>query len=319
MIINSMVSSVETYLPEKVLTNDDMSKIVDTNNEWIVSRTGIERRHIVADGEYNYDIAYKAAIKCLKTEGICADDIDCIIVATTTSADQCPATAVKVQHLLGARSAFAFDIQAACSGFIYGLSVADSFIKSQTAKKILLIGSDVMSQIADWKDRSTCVLLGDGAGACIVKHAINDQHKIVDVRLFSDGEKYDHILIHHSANNSNMGHMTMKGQEVFKSAIKCMGDSMNIILKENNMSIDDIDWIVPHQANARIIKSLCELNNYPLEKAIISIQEHANTSSATIPLAIKYGIEHNKIKSGDKLLLTAFGAGLTWGSSILKI
>ena len=325
MAITSMVSSIETYLPEKILTNDDLSKIVDTNNEWIVSRTGIEYRHIVAENECNYDIAYKAAIKCLQNEKISADDIDCIIVATTTSYDQCPATAVKVQSLLGAKSAFAFDIQAACSGFIYGLSIADSFIKSQTAKKILLIGSDVMSQVADWNDRSTCILLGDGAGACIVKpyyeSRSDDQlpHKLIDTCLFSDGDKYDNIMIHHSANNKHMGHITMKGQEVFKNAIKCMSESMEVILKKNNMSIDDIDWIIPHQANARIIKSLCELNNYPIEKAIISIQEHANTSSATIPLAIKYGMDHNKIKSGDTLLLTAFGAGFTWGSAILRI
>ena len=317
--MNSQISSIATYLPSKVLTNDDLSKIVDTNNEWIVTRTGIECRHIAEDKEYNYDLAVKTAIKTLQLENISAVDVDCIIVATTTPIDRCPSTAVKVQSLLGAKNAFAFDIQAACSGFIYGLSVADSFIKSQQAECILLIGSETMSKIVDWTDRSTCVLFGDGAGSCIVKRADNDEHRIIATKLYSDGDKYDQIVIHNSEKNNCMGHMTMKGSEVFKSAIRCMADSINNILCENNMTIGDMDWIVPHQANARIIKSLCELNGFPLEKAIISLQNHANTSSATIPLAIEHGINVGKIKSGDMLLLTAMGAGLTWGSAIVKL
>ena len=314
----SMISSIASYLPEKVLTNDDLSKIVDTNNEWIVSRTGIEKRHIVTD-EKNYDLAYKSALLTLEKEGITANDIDCIIVATITSADKSPATANKVQAMLGANNAYSFDIQAACSGFLYALNVADSFIKSGKANTILLIGADAMSLVTDWHDRSTCVLLGDGAGSCIVKRSNNASKRIVDINLYSDGTKYNQLIVHNSANNNFMGHMTMNGPEVFKSAIKCMSESMNKILSKNNMTIDNIDWIVPHQANARIIKSLCEMNGYPIEKAIISIQEHANTSSATIPLALTYGIECGKIKDGDTILLTAMGAGLTWGSSIVKI
>ena len=314
----SMISSIASYLPEKILTNDDLAKIVDTNNEWIVSRTGIERRHIVTD-EKNYDLAYKSSLLTLKKEGITANDIDCIIVATITSADKSPATATKVQEMLGAHNAYAFDVQAACSGFLYGLNVADSFIKSGKANTILLIGSDAMSLVTDWSDRSTCVLLGDGAGSCIVKSSGNTNSKIIDINLYSDGTKYNQIIVHNSAKNNNMGHMTMNGPEVFKNAIKCMGESMNKILSKNNMTIDNIDWIVPHQANARIIKSLCEMNGYPMEKAIISIQEHANTSSATIPLALSYGIECGKIKQGDTLLLTAMGAGLTWGAAIVRI
>ena len=316
--IYSMISSIASYLPEKVLTNDDLSRMVDTNNEWIVSRTGIERRHIVTN-EKNYDLAYKSALLTLEKEGITSKDLDCIIVATITSADKCPSTATKVQALLGASNAFVFDIQAACSGFLYGLNVADSFIKSGKANNILLIGSDTMSLVADWHDRSTCVLLGDGAGSCIIKKSNSNNNRIIDINLYSDGSKYDQIIVHNSANNNYMGHMTMNGPEVFKSAIKCMAESMNKILEKNNMTIYDIDWIVPHQANARIIKSLCEMNGYPLEKAIISIQEHANTSSATIPLALTYGINTGKVKEGNTILLTAMGAGLTWGASIIKI
>lgn len=314
----SMISSIASYLPEKVLTNGDLSKIVNTNNEWIVSRTGIERRHIVTD-EKNYDLAYKSALLTLEKERITSKDLDCIIVATITSADKCPSTAAKVQAMLRASNAYAFDIQAACSGFLYGLNVADSFIKSGEANNILLIGSDAMSLVTDWHDRSTCVLLGDGAGSCIVKQSNDINNRIVDINLYTDGSKYDQIIVHNSENNNCMGHMTMNGPEVFKSAIKCMGDSMKKILNKNNMTINDIDWIVPHQANARIIKSLCEMNEYPLEKAIISIQEHANTSSATIPLALQYGIDCGKIKNGNTILLTAMGAGLTWGSAIVKV
>ncbi|MBQ9441272.1 MAG: ketoacyl-ACP synthase III [Alphaproteobacteria bacterium] len=314
----SMISSIASYLPEKVLTNDDLSKIVDTNNEWIVSRTGIEKRHIVTD-EKTYDLAYKSALLTLEKEGITAKDVDCIIVSTITSSDKSPATANKVQAMLGANNAYAFDIQAACSGFLYGLNVADSFIKSGKDNTILLIGADAMSLVTNWHDRSTCVLLGDGAGSCIVKRSNNVDKRIVDINLYSDGTKYNQIIVHNSSNNKYMGHMTMNGPEVFKSAIKCMSESMHKILNKNNMTINDIDWIVPHQANARIIKSLCEMNGYPIEKAIISIQEHANTSSATIPLALTHGIECGKIKSGDTLLITAIGAGLTWGSGIVKL
>ncbi len=315
----SKVSGIATYLPEKVLTNDDLSKMVDTSNEWIVTRTGIEQRHIASDDEYTYDLAYKSAIKSLEQENLSAKSVDCIIVATTTPADKCPSTATKVQSMLGATNAFAFDIQAACSGFVYGLSIADSFIKTGKARNILLIGSETMSKVTDWSDRSTCVLFGDGAGSCIVSSTTNDEHKIIDTKLYSDGERYDQIVIHNSLKNGGMGHMTMKGAEVFKSAIRCMSDSMLDILRNNSMSIDDVNWIVPHQANARIIKSLCELNGYPLDKTIISLQKHANTSSATIPLAIDYGMQNGKIKKGDMLLITAMGAGLTWGSALVRL
>lgn len=315
----SAISGIASYLPEKVLTNDDLSKIIDTSNEWIVSRTGIERRHIASENEYTYDLAYKSAVKSLELSNLLPNDIDCIIVATTTPADKCPSTAVKIQSMLNAQKAFAFDIQAACSGFVYGLSIADSFIKANKAKNILLIGSETMSKVTDWSDRSTCVLFGDGAGSCIVRGTNSCNHRVIDTKLYSDGQRYDQIIIHNGLKNNGMGHLTMKGSEVFKSAIRCMSEAMDDILKCNNMSINDVDWIIPHQANARIIKSLCELNGYPLDKTIISLQEHANTSSATIPLAIDYGMKIGKIKDGDMLLITAMGAGLTWGSALVKL
>ncbi len=317
--LSSKISGIATYLPEKILTNDDLSKMVDTNNEWIVSRTGIEKRHIADDNEYTYDLAVKSAVKTLQQENLKATDIDCIIVSTTTPADKCPSTAVKVQSKIGAKNAFAFDIQAACSGFIYGLSIADSFIKSGQAKRVLLIGAETMSKVTDWTDRSTCVLFGDGAGSCILSKATDECHKVIAIKLYSDGDRYDQIVIHNSEKNNCRGHMTMNGSEVFKSAIRCMGEAVNDILNENDMTIDDVDWIIPHQANARIIKSLCEQNDYPIEKSIISLQNHANTSSATIPMAIDYGIKSGRIKSGNILLLTAMGAGLTWGSAIVKL
>lgn len=315
----SAISSLETYLPKKVLDNFDMMEIVETTNEWIIDRTGIERRHVVAPGEYVHDIASQAALKSIQSEGISPLDIDAVIVATTTSEKRCPSTAAKVQALIGANNAFAFDIQAACAGFVYALSVADSFIKSGTAKTILLIGADTLTLFTDWTDRSTCVLFGDGAGACIVKESLEDDCGIIASRLFSDGLKDDLIVIENSEKNDYRGHMTMQGRPVFKYAIEYMYDSMDKILKGNNMTFEDIDWIIPHQANRRILESMSKMKNVPMEKIIININENANTSSASIPLALRDAMEKGKVKKGDTLLLTALGAGLVWGSAIIKL
>lgn len=314
----SAISSLETYLPEKVLTNFDLANIVETTNEWIVDRTGIERRHIVEPGEFVHDIAAKAAVKSLRSEGISPLEIDGIIVATTTSEKKCPSTAAKVQAIIGADNAFAFDIQAACAGFVYSLSMADSLIKSETAKKILLIGADTLTLFTDWTDRSTCVLFGDGAGACIVKESA-DSAGFMASKLFSDGTKDGLIVIENSEKNENRGHMTMQGRSVFKYAIEYMYDSMDKILKEHNMTFNDIDWIIPHQANRRILESMAKMKNVPMEKIIISISEHANTSSASIPLALKDAMDKKIVKKGDILLLTALGAGLVWGSALIKL
>jgi 3-oxoacyl-[acyl-carrier-protein] synthase-3 len=316
----SIISSLETYLPEKVLSNYDLEKTIDTTHEWIFTRTGIEQRHIVEKGEYTHDIAAKAALKTIEKEGISPLDIDVIIVATATPEKRCPSSAVRVQSIIGARNAFAFDIQAACSGFIYAISIADSFIKSETAQNILLIGAETLSLFTDWTDRSTCVLLGDGAGACIVKEGRSeDKSGIIDVKLFSDGDKHDLITITNSEKNENRGYMTMQGRAVFKHAIEYMYDSMISILKKNNMTFDDIDWIIPHQANRRVLESMSKMKEVPLEKIILTIDKHANTSSASIPLAMKFSIDQGIIKKNNTLLLTAIGAGLTWGAAIVKI
>jgi 3-oxoacyl-[acyl-carrier-protein] synthase-3 len=316
----SIISSLEIYLPEKVVSNYDLEKMVDTTHEWIFSRTGIEQRHVVAEGEFTHDIAAKASLKTIEKEGISPIDIDAIIVATATPEKRCPSSAVRVQSIIGARNAFAFDVQAACSGFIYAMFVADSFIKADTAKKILLIGAETLTLFTDWTDRSTCVLLGDGAGSCIVKEGKpEDEAGIIDINLFSDGDKHELITITNSEKNENRGYMTMQGRAVFKHAIEYMYDSMISILKKNKMTFDDIDWIIPHQANRRVLESMSKMKGVPIEKVILTIDRHANTSSASIPLALKTSIDRGIIKEHSTLLLTAIGAGLTWGSAIIRI
>lgn len=317
--MKTIIKNLETYLPEKVVSNFDLMKTLDTSNEWIVERTGIERRHIVGEGEFSSDIGTKSALKTIESSGVSPLDIDAIIVATTTSEKRCPSCAVKIQSNIGARNAFAFDIQAACSGFLYGLSVADSFIQSNKAKNILLVGVDTLSLFSDWTDRSTCILFGDGAGSCLVQKGDDDSKGIIATKLYSDGDKHDFITIENSEKNDYRGHLTMMGRSVFKFAIEYMYQSIDEILRENNMTIDDIDWIIPHQANKRILESMSKMKGIPMEKMIISIQDHANTSSASIPLAMKDALDSGKIKNGDTILFTALGAGLVWGSAIIKI
>ena len=319
-ITTTKILSIESFLPSKVVSNDDLSQKLDTSHEWIYERTGIERRHIVDEGQFSSDLGYKAAKKVLDASGIAAEEIDAIIVATTTSDRRFPSCAAKIQGDLHATKAFAFDINAACSGFIYALALADSLIKSRSLKNVLLIGVDTLSLFVDWTDRSTCVLFGDGAGALILQSSNDTSSKtgIIATKLYTDGSKYDYILSNQGPQNDHRGFLTMAGKSVFKYAIEYMAKSMDEILAENNMTIDDIDWIIPHQANKRIIESLCKMKNFPIEKMILSIHEHANTSSASIPLAMKEAIDSGKIKRGDTLLLTAIGAGLVWGSAIIK-
>ncbi|MDR0552533.1 MAG: ketoacyl-ACP synthase III [Holosporales bacterium] len=316
----SIISSLETYLPPKVLTNDDLSKIVDTSDEWIVERTGIKKRHITEPGEFSAHVAIKAALKTLEAEGIDPLEIDSIVVATVSSEKRTPSCAVIVQDAIGARNAFAFDVQAACGGFMHALCVADSFIRSGSCKKVLTIGADALSKFVDWTDRSTCVLLGDGAGACIVKEAPdNSSSGIIDIKLYADGSKSGIMSIETSEKNDSRGYFTMQGRAVFKCAVDYMYDAMVAVLTKNNMTFDDVDWIVPHQANKRILEAMHKINGLPIEKVIITIEEHANTSSASIPLAIKKSMDDETIKKGDTLLIAAIGAGLVWGSAILRI
>ncbi len=319
--MRTIITSVGSSLPKKVVSNDDLSQTLDTSHEWIYERTGIERRHLVSDGEFASDLGAKAATDALQKAGICASEVDAIIVATATADRRFPSCACKIQGEIGAVNAFAFDVNAACSGFIYGLSIADSLIKTKSLKNVLLIGADTLSLFVDWSDRSTCVLFGDGAGAMLLQSSHEDtSNGIIATKLYSDGEKskHDYILANQGEQNDHRGYLTMNGKPVFKYAIEYMAMSMNEILAENNMTMDDIDWIVPHQANRRILESLCKMKDFPIEKVILYIHEHANTSSASIPLAMKCAIDDGKIKKGDTLLLTALGAGLTWGSAIIK-
>jgi 3-oxoacyl-[acyl-carrier-protein] synthase-3 len=314
------ITGISAYLPKKVITNDDLAKTLDTSHEWIYTRTGIEKRHVVSEKELASDLGIKAAKGIIEQTNLNPKEIDGIIVSTTTADRRFPSCACKIQGEIGAKNAFALDINAACAGFIYGLAVSDSMMKGLNLNTVLLIGAETLSKFVDWTDRSTCVLFGDGAGAFLLQ-ASTRRNSIIAAKLYSDGkkEKYNHILAHNGPQNDNRGYTTMEGRPVFKQAIDCMASSMNEILKENRMKIDDVDWIVPHQANRRILESLCKIRNFPLEKVIITTQEHANTSSASIPLAIKDGIDTGKIKKGDVILLTALGAGLVWGSAIIRI
>ena len=316
----SVILGIASFLPNKVLTNADLEKIVDTSDEWITTRTGIKTRHIVRENQYVHDISAKSAEKTLKTAGITPDMIDCVLIATTTSEKRCPSSAARVQDMIGAKNAFAFDIQAACSGFVYGLAIADSFIKSEMCQNVLLIGADTLTLFTDWTDRSTCILFGDGAGSCIVQAANDKERKgIIATRLYSDGSKHDLITIENSEKNCFRGYMAMHGQAVFKCGIENMYQAMVDVLGDVNMTFDDIDWIIPHQANKRIFDSMHKMKGIPIEKVILTIDHHANTSSASIPLAIDEAINSGKVKYGDTIMLTALGAGIVWSSAIIKL
>lgn len=315
------IASVASYLPEKVVTNDDLSKTLDTSHEWIYTRTGIESRHIAGPNELTSDLAIAAAKKAISQTSLDPNDIDAIIVSTTTGDSRFPSCACKVQGAIEARNAFAFDVNAACSGFIYAMAVADSMIKSMNLKNVLLIASETITKFVDWTDRSTCVLFGDGAGAFVLQQSDDDVSGIIATKLYSNGEddKFNSIVSHNGPQNDHRGYVTMAGRTVFKYAIDYMAMSMNEILEENNMTMDDIDWIIPHQANKRILESMCKMRDFPIEKVIITTQEHANTSSASIPLALCDALDKGTVKKGDTLLFTAFGAGLVWGSAIVRL
>ncbi len=313
------ISSIATYLPEKVLANDELPKELNTSHEWIYTRTGIERRHLV-ENERTADIGLKAAKKALESVDFRPEDLDAIIVSTTTHDQRFPSCAAKIQGLLGNTRAFAFDVSAACAGFVYGLSIADAMAKNMNLKNVLLIGSETLTRHVDWTDRSTCVLFGDGAGALLLQMDKNDDRGIIATKLYSNGdpEKHDYILSRDPEIEGSK-YLKMNGRPVFKYAIECMAQSMKEILEENKMTLDDIDWIVPHQANRRIIESMCKMHDLPLEKTVITTEGHANTSSASIPLAIRAAIDDGRIKEGQTLLLSALGAGLVWGSAIVKL
>jgi 3-oxoacyl-[acyl-carrier-protein] synthase-3 len=316
---NSRIIATGSYLPAKILTNEDLSKMVDTTDAWIVERTGIKKRHIAADGQLTSDIACLAAENALKKAGIGADKIEMIIVATTTPDLTFPSTATIVQSKLKAKNAFAFDVQAVCSGFVYALNIADNFIKSGQVKNALVIGADTLSRIIDWTDRSTCVLFSDGAGAVIIE-AIEDKNKgILAAKLYSDGDSCDILKTSGGVGfNQKAGHIQMAGKEVFRHAVEKMAKSINEILVNAKMTIADVDWLVPHQANIRILDMVASRLDLDKEKVIITLDQQGNTSAATIPLALDYSVSDGRIKADDIVVLEALGGGLTWGTILIR-
>ncbi len=310
------------YLPERVVTNQELADTVDTSDEWIRERSGIKRRHIAAEGEKTSDMAVAAARKAIAASDLDVAEIDLIIVATTTPDKVFPSTACIVQRQLGLRKIPAFDIHAACSGFIYALDVANRFVATGGAKSALIIGSETYSRILDWTDRSTCVLFGDGAGAVVLR--AGNEAGVISTHIHSDGEFEE--LLHVPAGISSgyedvqreAAFIQMKGNEVFRKAVSTLGSIAKETLSGNNVKQDDIAWLVPHQANLRIITAAAKKLGLPMERVIVTVDEHANTSSASIPLALDVAIGDGRIKRGELLLFEAFGAGFTWGSALVR-
>ncbi|WP_353286885.1 beta-ketoacyl-ACP synthase III [Wolbachia endosymbiont (group A) of Anthophora plumipes] len=314
----SFILSTGSYLPRKTLSNNEIASIVETSDKWIRQRTGIVQRHIADEGELTSDLAVNAAKSAIEKAKISVDEIDLIIVATTTPDKTLPSCATIVQSKLKCKNAFSFDVQAACSGFIYAVTAADSLIKSNNRiKYALVIGAEIMSRIVDWEDRSTCVLFGDGAGAVIIKSEMGSS-VIISTNLHSDGN-VDILCTNGGVSSTDdSGKICMNGREVFKHAVDKLTASVEETLRCNNLKITDIDWLIPHQANIRIIEAVVKKLDFPIEKVINTVDKHANTSAASIPLALDYAIQESKIKSGNLVLLIAIGAGLTWGSVLLR-
>ena len=321
-MIYSRITGTGGYLPEKVLTNSDLEKMVDTTDEWITDRTGIKKRHIVVDGETTCDLAEKAARNAMDAAGMTKDDIDLIVVATTTPDRVFPSTACLLQQRLDIHGCAAFDVQAVCTGFVYALGVADKFIKTGSAKNALVIGAETMSRTVDWTDRTTCVLFGDGAGAVIL--SASDEPGILSTHLHADG-KYEALLTMPAGVSQNPdlfksgeAYMQMKGNEVFKMAVNTLGRIVDETLEANNMQKSDIDWLVPHQANIRIINATAKKLNMSIDNVVVTVDEHGNTSAASVPLALDIAVRDGRIQKGQTVLLEAFGGGFTWGSALLK-
>ncbi len=321
--MKSKIIGTGICVPDGILTNKDLEKKVNTSDEWIVSRTGIRERRRTRNDEASSDLAFTAAKRALKDAGLHLDQVDLILVATATPNMLFPSTACLVQGKLGLKNVPAFDVSAVCTGFIYGLATADAFIKSGTYKTILLIGVDTLTKFIDYKDRTTCVIFGDGAGAVIIK--AGKEQGIIGSRLYADGSKWDYISLpaggsripSYRADKSNY-YLRMKGHDTFKVAVRGLGQAITELLKQCHASIGDIDIVVPHQANIRIIEALTRKLDYPPEKVFVNIQKYGNTSAASIPIALDEAVKSNRIKSKDIVLLTAFGSGLTWGASLIQ-
>lgn len=324
MTIRSVIRGVGSYLPANVVTNDELAKKVDTTDEWIQERTGIKQRHIAAQDETTSDLAIAAGRQALDRAGLDGQDIDLFVVATATPDQTFPATAAKVQAALGRPGVPSFDIQAVCSGFVYGLSVVDNFIRCGQAKSALFIGAETFSRILDWEDRATCVLFGDGAGAVVLTAeqgdgSVEDQG-ILSTHLHSDGRHHDLLYVDGGASSTQTtGYVRMEGREVFRHAVVNLAATVNEALVANEITIDAVDWLVPHQANKRILDSTAKKLRIDPSKVIVTVDQHANTSAASIPLALATGVNDGRIKSGQLVLMEAMGGGFTWGSALVRM
>ena len=319
----SRIAGTGSYLPEKVLTNDDLAKFVDTSDEWIASRTGIRERHVAAEGETTGDLGYHAAVRALEAAGVDAKELDLIIVGTTTPDLIFPSTACLIQHRIGADGCPAFDVNAACSGFIYALTVADKFIRSGAAKTALVIGSETLTRMVDWSDRTTCVLFGDGAGAVVLK--ADSETGILSTHMHADGGKKEllwnpvGVSVGFKPDEENAGvRINMSGNDVFKYAVKALDSVVEETLQANGLDRHAIDWLIPHQANLRIIEATAKRLDMPMERVIVTVDKHGNTSSGSVPLALDEAVRSGKVQRGQLVLLEAFGGGFTWGSALLR-
>jgi 3-oxoacyl-[acyl-carrier-protein] synthase-3 len=316
------IAGTGSFLPEKILTNRDLEKMVDTTHEWIHSRTGIDERHIAADDEFTVDLAEQAARNALEASGKSKDDIDLIIVATTTPDRVFPSTACLLQQRLDIHGCAAFDVQAVCTGFVYALGIADRFFKAGTNKCALIVGAETLSRIVDWTDRDTCVLFGDGAGAVVLESS--DEPGIISTHLHADGAYESLLTVPYGVSTGasqlldGSGGIIMKGNEVFKMAVNTLGRIVDETLAHNNMEKSDIDWLVPHQANIRIINATAKKLKMSTDHVVVTVDKHGNTSAASVPLALDVAVRDGRIQRGEMLLLEAFGGGFTWGSALIK-
>lgn len=323
MSLRTIILSCGSYLPARAVTNHDLEKIMDTSDEWIVQRTGIRQRHIAAEGETTADMAIAAGERALKASGLTGADIDGVIVATSTPDTTFPSVAVKVQAALGIKTGPSFDVQAVCAGFVYALTVADSLIRTGAAKRILLVGADKMSSILNWDDRTTSVLFGDGAGAVVLEGAEGqgsvDDRGILSTHLHADGNLKDILYVNGGVSSTGTaGHIMMEGKEVFRHAVAELANVVNEVLDHNNITADKLDWIVPHQANIRILESTAKKLGMSMDQVIVTVDRHGNTSAASIPLALAEAVESGRVKRGDLMLIEALGGGLVWGAALAR-
>ncbi len=323
MIVRSQVAGCGAYLPRRILTNEELAKWLDTSDEWIRQRTGIRQRHVATEGELTSDLATKAGAAALEQAHLPAADLDLIVLATSTPDETFPATATRVQAAIGMTGGVAFDVQAVCSGFVFALAVADNFLRVGQARTALVIGAETYSRILDWKDRGTCVLFGDGAGAIVLRAGDGDGSKrdrgVLSTHLYSDGRYHDLLYVDGGPSaTGTAGVVRMEGREVFRHAVVKLAEAVDVAMAYNKLTPSEVDWLVPHQANRRIIDSMASRLGLPPEKVVITVDRHANTSAASIPLALAEATADGRIRAGHLVLMEAMGGGFTWGSALVR-